>query len=138
MAARIVLITLFFLAFGACSPRPAKVENKDGIVTSVGPVTEDEDGLWTVHLSVFDYEGDPVDVIAEIAGGDDPWTALEHCSQSDAPCVKQKLRGLSTRANNKDSQHIVTVDPGGLALQKTSLRMYALEDQSDVVTWPEP
>lgn len=138
MAARTLFTILALIAFGACSPRPAKVDNKEGIVTSIGPVIEAEDGLWTIHLSVFDYEGDPVDVHAEIAGGDDPWTALEHCSDAPAPCLKQKLRGLSSRDNGKDAQHVITIDAGGLALSKTTIRMYALEDQEDLVTWPQP
>lgn len=129
---------LFFVAMSACSPRPAKVDNQDGVVTSVGPITEHEEGEWIIQFSVFDFEGDPVDVIAEIAAGDDPWTTLEHCSESAAPCLKQKLRGLSSRADGHDEQHMVHLDSGGLNLSKTAFRLYALEDRSDVVIWPNP
>jgi len=137
MIARISLLILFLFAMGACSPRPAKVDNQDGVVTSIGPVTA-EDGTWVVQFSIFDFEGDPVDVIAEIAGGEDPWMALEPCVDAAAPCLKQSLRAVSTRADGRDAQHQVVIDAGGLALSKTRLRFYAHKNQSDAVVWPNP
>lgn len=138
MRARICILAGFIIAMGACSPRPAKVDNKEGIVSSIGPVEDAGEGEWTVHLSIFDFEGDPVDVTAEIRSGDGAWTTLEHCAKTEAPCLKQPLRALSTRDDGRDVQHITRIDPGSVDLNDAALRFYALDDQSDAVIWPKP
>lgn len=138
MRVRIVIGILLFVGMAACAPKPVKVDNKEGIVSSVGPVLEDADGLWSLSFSVFDYEGDPVDVHAEVSDDGITWTSLEHCSDSEAPCLKQNLRGTSSRADSYDDQHTVVIDPGGWSLSQTLLRLYALEDRSDEVIWPAP
>lgn len=129
---------LVFVGLAACSPKPVKIDNAQGIVSSIGPVLEDADGLWTLNFSVFDYEGDAVDVQAEISTDGTTWNALKHCSDSAAPCLRQSLRGLSSRADGHDEQHIAVIDPGGRALDQTSLRLHALDDLSDRVVWPSP
>lgn len=138
MRFRTFIAILVFAGSAACSPKPVKVDNNPGIVSSIGPVLEDADGLWTLNFSVFDYEGDAVDVHAEISQDGTTWSALEHCSDSAAPCLTQPLRGLSTRADGHDEQHLAVIDPGGHLLDETSLRLYALDDLSDNVVWPAP
>lgn len=138
MRVRTFIGILVVVSMAACSPKPVKVGNNEGIVSSVGPVLQDADGLWTMNFSVFDYEGDPVDVHAEFSNDGTTWTALEHCSVADAPCLKQKLRGISSRADGHDEQHTAVIDPGGQTLDQTSLRLFALDDRSDEVNWPAP
>lgn len=138
MRARICILIGLIAMMGACSPNPAKVDNKEGVVTSVGPVQETADGDWEIYLSVFDFEGDPVDVTAEIRQHDGAWSTLEHCANADAPCLKQPLRALSTYEDGRDKQHIVRIDPGSLNISAATLQFYALDDQNDAVIWPKP
>lgn len=139
MTSRALLSCSFLLAFAtmaACAPNPVNVANKEGIVTSVGPVIEDADGAWTVSFSVFDNEGDQVDVRAEFQRGGGAWESLQPCAVSEAPCTVGSLRGLSTRKDYKDEQHQIVVRPGSLSMDSDALRFSALEDRSDAVTWP--
>lgn len=126
---------LLVLLLAGCTMSPIKIENKDGVVSSVGPVVEGGDGLWTLHLSVYDYDGDPVDVTAEYRANGE-WVALERCEGEATPCLVGGLRGLHSREDRGDQQHQTVIRPGALSLDSVELRLYALEDQSDAVTWP--
>ena len=125
---------LLVLLLAGCTMSPIKIEDKEGVVSSVGPVVAGDDGLWTLHLSVFDYDGDPVDVTAEYRANGE-WLALESCQGETAPCLVGGLRGLHSRDDRNDQQHQTVIRPGTLSLDAVELRLYALEDQSDAVIW---
>lgn len=130
----LALLACLFLVC-ACTQKPIKVENKDGVVSSIGPVFSADADHWTLVFSVYDNDGDPVDVTAEYQVSNGSWTALSSCKGEETPCLIGGLHGLNSRKDYGHQQHQVLLRHGTLTLETTSIRMYALEDQSDVVDW---
>lgn len=134
MNARLPIFLLATLITAACAASPIRIDNHPGIVTSVGPIVEDADGQWTMHLTVYDYDGDPVDVHAEYKVGEQ-WAPIPSCKGDATPCMVGHLRGLNSRTDLKDQPHQIAIQPGTADLQTFEIRLFALEDQSDQVHW---
>lgn len=126
-ALQFALVSAALLLATACGQKPIKIGNLDGQVSTIGPVYEDADGTWTVHFSVSDYEGDPVDVTAESRSGTSAWTPLLPCAKAEAPCLIGGLKGLHTAKRGEDVQHTVRIRPAGGSVDALQLRMYVDE-----------
>lgn len=77
------LIMLLMISFFFACQSDLVFENADGFVTSVGPVFENEDQLF-VHYTVYDLEGDPVELTIEYKTTSETWINWEESPQISA------------------------------------------------------
>lgn len=124
------LLVFSLLAATACN-KEIDVDNLLGRVTSIGPVYQQEDGLYTIHFSIFDRDGDPTDVTAEYRLGDgQAWQEIPACDAQNVPDCQLVggLLGLGTDLGVAVQHQVAWDAPDELRGRNIQLRMRSTED----------
>lgn len=121
----------------ACDSKDLEISNMPGKVGALGPLVTQDDGTWDLSISVYDYEGDPVNATIEFADNQGAWQALSACAASSTPCLRTLARGLSTHIDARAKLHHIIIDPGQRDIDSTRIRAY-VDDADDHVVWPAP
>lgn len=129
------LVLLSVFALSGCFARYINIDDQEGRAVALGPVFEESPGVYSLTLTVSDYEGDPVnaELSWRVSGGE--WSVLERCP-STAPCLQSGLSQLSTKPRGESAAHFARVASEGTDFTQVELRLVVDEDEAQAVYWP--
>lgn len=136
-SARLVAIALSVgVTFAGCTSE-LDIQDIEGRVTSVGPVSVDENEVWTIDFSATQYRGVPVDLVVDYRMVGEPWQRLAPCGNPESCSVVGSVRGLFTDEDGADTSHRIAWDASTVELSgEVELRFMVEEEPERAVIWP--
>lgn len=124
------------IMFAGCTSE-LDIQDLEGRVTSVGPVSVDENQGWTIDFTVTQLRGLPVDLVFDYRVDGGAWQRLAPCDDPEACSVIGSVRGLFTDEDGADTPHRVAWDASAAeASGEVELRFMVEEEPERAVIWP--